>query len=502
MSLLHITEGSSEEIITDPADPTNLTLTKRVRAGLGWIISSTLIGELVRFARSLVLARLLLPEDFGLFGMALTIVAALNALTTLGLDQTIVATKFANRDELKINLDTVWSTELIRSLIITILVVASAFPIARFYGQPGLLPIIPVLGLTVLIQGFQNIGLALLRKEISFARIFWYELVTNVAGIVVTVALAVVWRNVWALVLSLVVTNLLGTVLSYVFHSYRPRFAFEKTALTRVLHIGKFVLVIAVASYITTMADNIMVGRLLGTGALGNYSLAYNIASAPVAVLVYALSRVLFPAYAEITADHPKRLEQAFTKVFTVSAFILLTITVPLLLLGRELVQLFFGTRWTSAGIVLSILALTIPLRGLTLIMSNVSVSLNRQRDLAPGRVVEALVFLVLLYPLVRILGLTGAAWAVVIVYVLACVNRVIALNKIIPGIWEKLIRVSFSGVTAAVAGWLVGSLALNALSSPLPRLVLGGLLLSLIPALILLLIQTELRRWLLEWFS
>src|SRR6266404_2201887 len=226
-----LTETLSAEIIIDRPDTTNLPLAKRVRSGVSWSVSSSLVGELIRFVRSVVLARLLVPEDFGLFGMALTIVAAMNALTTLGLDRTIVANKFETRDELKAHLDTVWSVELIRSLVIALLVSASALPMSRFYGQAQLHVIIPVLGLISLVQGFQNIGLALLRKEISFAKIFWYELATNVTGITLTVALAVVMRNVWALVIGLLLTAALGTVLSYVFHPYRPRLALEKLSL-------------------------------------------------------------------------------------------------------------------------------------------------------------------------------------------------------------------------------------------------------------------------------
>src|SRR6185503_16202303 len=112
-------------------------------------------------------------------------------------------------------------------------------------------------------------------------------------------------------------------VLSYVFHSYRPRFAFEKSALRRAAHLGKFTLVIAVAAYVMNMADNVMVGRLLGTSALGNYSLAFNIASAPFSVLIAALSTVLFPAYAEITAENRDRLGRAFLKVFEIATFLL-----------------------------------------------------------------------------------------------------------------------------------------------------------------------------------
>lgn len=496
------TETPSAERIADQAETTNLPLRKRVRSGVSWTVSSSLIGELTRFVRSVVLARLLIPEDFGLFGMALTIVAALNALTTVGLSQTIVANKFDTRDELKAHLDTVWTVELVRSFIIALLVAASAFPMARFYGQAQLKVIIPILGLTSLVQGFQNIGLVILRKEISFARIFWYELATNLTGIALTIALAVVMRSVWALVIGLLLTGVLGTCLSYVFHPYRPHLALEKIALRRAWNIGKFALVIAVASYGTTMADNVMVGRLLGTAALGNYSLAYNIASAPISVLVFAFGTVLFPAYAEITAQYPKRLGQAFTKVFSISSLILLTITVPLFLFAGEIVQLLFGRRWTSAGTVLPILALIIPLRGIALIATTVFYALNRPKQVAVGKTLEAVVFLAVLYPLIAAYGLTGAAWAGLIAYVVACVTRLVALNRIIPGISSKLLRISLSTLAAGGAGLLIASISLNFLTSPLPRVILGGLLATIIPPTILLLLQADLRKWLVEWFS
>jgi O-antigen/teichoic acid export membrane protein len=86
--------------------------------------------------------------------------------------------------------------------------------------------------------------------------------------------------------------------------------------------------------------------------------------SAPIIVVVFSLVTVLFPANAEITAERPKNLGLAFTKVFSIAWMIMLTITVPLFLLAGEIVQLLFGGRWTSTGTVLRVLALVIPLRG------------------------------------------------------------------------------------------------------------------------------------------
>ncbi len=480
----------------------DLPLAKKVRAGLTWTISSSLISEALRFARSVVLARFLAPEDFGLFAMALTVVAALNALSSLGLGRTIVASKFDTRDELKAHLDTVWSVELTRSSVIALLVAASAFPVSRFYGQAQLKVIIPILGLVTLVQGFQNIGLVLLRKEISFANIFWYELTTNTAGIALTVALAVFIRNVWALVIGLLLTAFLGTVLSYVFHSYRPRLKFEKRALSRALSFGKLTLVIAVASYLTNMADNVMVGRLLGADSLGNYSLAFNIASAPIGVLVFSLGAVLFPAYAEIMAHRPKALELAFTKVFSIALMIMITLTVPLFLLAGEVVQLLFGSRWTTAGTVLRVLALVMPLRGLSLIISHVFWGLSRPKDVAVGTTLEAVVFLAALYPLIRVFGLTGAAWAGMIAYAVSCASRLVALRKLIPGISAKLFQISLPILGAAAIGLLIAGVSLRFLTSPLPRVILGGLLSTIIPTVILLLVRPDLRRWFFDWFS
>src|SRR6185369_12000805 len=212
---------------------TTLPLVTRVRSGISWNVSSSLVGQFIGFIRSVILARLLAPEDFGLFTMALTIVAAANALTTIGLDRTIIANKFETRSDLEVHLDTVWSSEVIRSLIVAVLVSLAAFPTARFYGQSQLKILIPVLALTSVVQGLQNVGLVLLRKEISFGRIFWFELATNVGGVALTIALAVVLHNVWALVFGMLLTTAIATALSYLFHPFRPMMRFERVALTR-----------------------------------------------------------------------------------------------------------------------------------------------------------------------------------------------------------------------------------------------------------------------------
>jgi PST family polysaccharide transporter len=430
-----------------------------VRSGIGWNVSSSLVGQFIGFVRSVTLARLLAPEDFGLFTMALTILVAANSLTTIGLDRTIIANKFETRAELKLHLDTMWSAELIRGVVVALLILVSTFPTVRFYGQRQLTFILPVLACSSLVQGLQNIGLVLLRKEISFGRIFWFELATNLSGVFLTIALAAVLHDVWALVFGLLLTTALGTVLSYVFHPYRPSLKFYRVALKQAADFGKFALVFAVASYVSNMADNVIVGRLLGTNALGNYSLAFNIASAPIVIVIFSLTAVLLPAYAEINSQDPTKLESAFTKAFNLTLVIMFAIALPFFLFAEQIVRLLFGSRWTTAGSVLTILALVIPLRGLTLISSTVFWSANRPRALALTRTLDAIVFIAALYPLTLVFGLAGVAYAGFIAYAFACLNRVIAVNKIIPGISWKLLRVLLPALIVLTAMLLVRAL-------------------------------------------
>jgi len=420
---------------------TTLPLVTRVRSGISWNVSSSVVNQLIGFLRSITLARLLVPEDFGLFTMALTLVVAANAVTTTGLDRTIIASEFETREHLNRNLDTVWSAELIRGFVVALLVSLSAFPMARFYGQPQLKLIIPVLACTSLVQGFQNIGLVLLKKEISFGRIFWFDFATTVAGVTFTVALAVVLRNVWALIFGMLFATTIATVLSYAFHPYRPRVRFDQVALTEALHFGKFAIVFAVAAYVSNVADNVMVGRFLGTAALGNYSLAFNIASAPIVIVVFSINAVLLPAYAELKTQNPPMLGRAFMTAFNATLVVTLAIAIPVFFVADDVVRILFGTRWTTAGSVLRILSLVIPLRALSLVSSTIFWSAKRPRDVAILRSLDAAVFLVALYPLISMAGLTGVAWAGLIMYGFACVTRAIAVHKIIPTITFKLLR-------------------------------------------------------------
>jgi O-antigen/teichoic acid export membrane protein len=125
----------------------------------------------------------------------------------------------------------------------------------------------------------------------------------------------------------------------------------------------------------------------------------------------------------------------------------------------------------------LPVLALVIPLRGLNLIVSTFFWGLNRPKDEAVSTTLGGVVFLAILYPFIRAFGLTGAAWAGLIAYAFALASRLKVLSGIIPGVTAKLFQISLSILAAAGTGFLIAWVSLRFLTSPLPRVIVGGLL-------------------------
>ena len=478
------------------------SLTSRVQSGVIWnavSVSSTYLSGLVR---SIVMARLLMPDDFGLLGMALTVVAGLNALTTIGLDISVIKTKFKSDEELYTHLNTIWTVDLIRRIILAILLAVLAYPAAKFYREDRLYQILLLFSLLPFIQGFQNIGLLIYRKKINFRRIVWLELATNFLTAATTIALVVWTRNVWALVLSQLVAAVIGVVLSYMFHPYRPRLAFDKDAFSLALTFGKYALLIGVLGYIMQMADNILLGRLFNAAVLGTYVIAFNLATLPIHGIASVIVNVTFPAYAEISSGEVKRLENAFVRVFTTSSLLLALTTALLMLLGNEIVVLLYGAKWAAAGTILRILSLLVFFRGCSVLISPLLVSIRGNAPDAKIKLVEAAIFLALLYPLTSRFGTVGAAWAGTIAFFIAMINRLYFATALLPNISKTILQTLLCSVVATGVGTALGALAILRLESAAARLLMGGSVIAIGVTGAMLLLSAQLRTELLRLLS
>jgi len=479
------------------------SLTSRVQSGVIWNAFSVASTYLLGLVRSVIVARLLLAEDFGLFGMALTVVTGLGALTHIGLDLSVINTKFKDDAELAKHLDTLWTVDLLRRLLLALGMLLMARPTAKFYGEARVFELLLVLSLLPLLQGFQNIGLMIHRKDVNFKKIVWLELITNLLTAIATIALVFWTRNVWALVLSQLVAAFIGVVLSYAFHPYRPRLRLDPDSVRLALGFGKYAFVLGLLGYVMTMADNVLLGRLYSAAILGTYVIAYNLAVLPLHGVSNAIVNVTFPAYAEIAAGARAedsnggdiaRLERAFGRVFVASSTLLTFTTALLLLLGDEIVVFLYGSKWTAAGTILRILALLVFCKGHAILVSPLVVSVRGIAPDAKIKLFEAVVFLVVLYPLTSRYGALGAAAASAIAFFVMMVNRLRVAAALLPNIAGLLVRTVLSAAFAGALGVGLGALATGAVENVLARLLLGGSVIAIVVAGVMLLLTPSLR--------
>lgn len=425
---------------------------------ISWTTVSTAATNLLAFLRSLILARLLNPDAYGLFGMGMLVFSALSAFTDFNLGSYVISRKFETSEQKHIYADTVWTADLIRRILVSLALLGMAWPASWFFGDARLFPVLAIISVTPAITGLTNIGLILLQKEISFRVVTYQKLATDVSTTVLTICVALVTHNVWALVFSQVAGATLGVAFSWWLQSYRPRFTFDRTAFRESFNFGRHMMVISMLTFVTTEFDNLVVGRYLGTAVLGAYLLAYRLANLPVEVMSGIMASVVFPTYAKINAASEDRLGPVFAQITAACMVILLAVLLPLKLAAAEVIRFLYGHKWDAAIPVLGVLVFVGLFRGMARLISPILMATGRADLDAKAKMIEAAVFIPATLLLVPRMGMMGAAWAGVLSYFLAFFIRLVfAMRRMRTGISGMIITFG-TPILVGVIAWTAGS--------------------------------------------
>ena len=470
---------------------------KGLMSGVRWNTLSIILNQVMTLTRSIILARLLEREDFGLMGMVASVQGGLALFTNFGLRNTIISGNYKDGEELDRQLNTIFTVEILRSALLTLILMAVSVPTAQFYGDDRLRAMMMITCLTPLIASFENIGLSLLAREAKFRDSTIYNLIKSFLTIVVSLLIAFWRRDVWALVWAQTAAAVISVAFSYCYHPYRPRFRLDPTVLRSSLKFGGWFMVISAMYYITSTADNILVGKLLGPAVLGAYLVAYNVAQLPSTLVSKMLGNVLFPIFARLGRDDIGRLREAVSRVLVIGTSALTLVIVPMMLLVPELVSVLYGAKWSDAVAPLRVLLLVGLFRGLIQLISPLMMSQNRPDMEAKSKIVEAVTFLAILYPMVLQFGTVGAAWAGALIYFLALLMRYRFANALVPGAFGALFSTLLSVGAAAALGALAGFGLLHLLGGtwPIVRLLVVGPTVFAVTASFLVWFRKDLRR-------
>jgi len=372
-----------------------------------WVIASRIIQQVFYLIRTIVLARLLSPHDFGLFGIALLTLSMLDTFSQTGFRQALIQKK----ENTTPYLDTAWTIGVIRAFIIAFILFIVAPYVAAFFKTEQAVSILRVIGLAILFRSLTNIAVVYFEKELKFHKYFVYEIAGSVVDLVVAVGAALMFRSVWALVFGRLAGNFTRCVTSYVIDPYRPRFCLDRAKAKELFGFGRWVLGSGILVFLITQGDDIVVGKLIGATALGFYQMAYLVSNLPATEITYVISQVTFPAYSMVQDNMP-RLKEAYLRVLRVAAFFSFLPAVLLFALAGDLTQVFLGSKWMPMVPAMKVLVLCGVVRAIGATTGPVFQAVGRPRIITKLTTVKFAVLAVLIFPLTVKFGILGTSFA------------------------------------------------------------------------------------------
>jgi O-antigen/teichoic acid export membrane protein len=333
-------------------------LKKRALRASFWTILEYGSGMALRVVSSLVLTRLLLPAYFGEMTLLITLITGITLLSDIGVGQSVVQSA---RGDDPVFLNTAWTIQWLRGVILWLIAAAISWPMALFYHDPKLKVLLPVLSLTMLISGFNSTNLLSLSRHMRVQRLFAIDFSTAVVSLIVTVTWAYYRPSVWAIVGGQLISSLYRLLLSYVpslAPGNRNSLCWDRKSVFGIVHFGKWIMIGTAFSFFASQADRLILGKLVSLTLLGIYSISYQLSDIPRAVILSLGTRVAYPFIskmihlprAEFRADY---LRYRFFALF--AGAILLSIMVNW---GNLLILKLYDRRYHEAAWMIPILTL------------------------------------------------------------------------------------------------------------------------------------------------
>jgi lipopolysaccharide exporter len=436
----------------DFADEIESDLNQRIARGAFWMIGLRFTDRCIGLLSMIVLARLLVPADFGLVALAMTMVAVIDDLADFGFEMALIRNQGADRS----HYDTAWTCGILRGLVASIVLSLLAPALAHFFEEPRLDSVLFALAMAPFLAGFYNVGTVAFRKELTLNKEFVFRIVPRLLGVVITIVFAFVWRNYWALVSGTLGGIASRLLMSYLMHPFRPRLSLG--AWREIMGFSKWMLATSIADLISQRAGTLIIAKMLDAASLGIFSISNQIANMAAAELIAPIKQALFPGYAKL-AHKPELLKKAFIDVYGILVLIALPAAIGIGLTARYFVPILLGPKWLDAIPIIEILAISGGLRSLSSHVRPVYLAMNRPHLGALASFSRGIIYVPCLLFALWHYGVFGAAVAHAIGHIgvllgsLYLIHRLLGLtaSDIMAACWRPLVGCALMiiGVTA-----------------------------------------------------
>jgi lipopolysaccharide exporter len=349
--------------------------TSRAISGFGWQTGLKLISSVVVLAKLFVLARLLTPTEFGLFSLAAIALGIGEAITQTGINITLLQSKH----EIEQYIDTAWVIAIFRGLIIGCVMVGLGVVMAGFFQEPQLLYLVGLAALVPLVKGFINPAIVSLHKNLQFRADSIYRLSLAMSEAVFAVVCVWYFPSVMSLIVALILSGLFEVVISFIFFKVWPRFQYRPSKAAVIFGNAKWLSLSSLFSYLNENADNLLIGKAVGTYGLGLYQNAYALAHKTNYDFAKSIHHSTLPIYTRVN-DDVGRLRRAFSKTLLTTLVISIGISLPLMIAPELMIRLILGNQWVEASGLVRWLVLAGCLQAMTVVGYTVLIARNSLR--------------------------------------------------------------------------------------------------------------------------
>ena len=468
-------------------------LKRQVSSAIVWVGVSVIFTRFLSFVTKLVLARFLVPGDFGLRALANPAINFLMLFQELGLSSALIY----RQTEIEESADTAFWTVVSSSLVLYVVGFLSAPLVAEFFHEPQLVSVMRVLALTMLLTSFAQVPATLLVKELSFKRKVIPEIVAGIVGNGLAIVLAKMGYGVWSLVYGQVAVSLIAAAGMWVVSRWRPSIRFSRERFKELFDYGKHIVGSQLLVFAITNVDNIFVGRFLATATLGFYDLAYTIANLPATQITRLVNQVMFPTFSKVQ-DDLERFRSVYLRALKYVSLLSVPIAVTTIGFADNFVTQAYGVEWSQAILPMQLLGIYGLIRSVAGNMGNVFKAGGKPKWLTYIAAWRLSMMLLFLYPSIKWGGIVGVSAFSAGISIIDFGISIVLANRIVQAKWGDYIRILVPQGIVSVIAVLAGKVLYwntRGMVRAIVRLGAAGVVVVIVYAAIMLVIDPEVRQ-------
>jgi O-antigen/teichoic acid export membrane protein len=335
-----------------------------VLRGAVWVGTGQFAGQLISWASTIVVIRLLAPADYGLMAMCTSFIWLLMLVSELGIGASLIQAKTVTDDDVR----RIYGLVILCGVGFVVVGHVAAPLVASFYEEPRVTPLIRVLNISFLLTSLYLVPQSIAIRQLDFKLKTKIDLTAQVGSALVLVALAIAGAGVWTLVAGAIVGHALRAVAYALVGSGRVRPRFDLRSIGPYLRYGLALTGDRIAYYAHTVSDTVIIGRLLGHTLLGSYSVALTLASLPSEKILPIVTQVSFASYSRIQ-DDAERIRRNVLGTIQAVSFVAFPVFFLMTAVAPEAIGFVLGDRWAPVILPFQLLCLIMPLRAISPIL-------------------------------------------------------------------------------------------------------------------------------------